>query len=218
MGAVIGEILPLAVGVAVSPIPIIAAILMLFSERAGSTSSGFLIGWILGIVVATAIFTALAGTLHSGGEPSAVASWIKIGLGVLLLLVGARQWRGRGGHHDTPKWMTAIDSFTFPKALGLGFLLSAVNPKNLIMAAGAGVLIGSVGLSVGGEAAAIAVFTAIAASTVAIPVLGYLVAAEKMRGPLDSLKKWLQDNNATVMATLILVIGAVMVGKGVSGL
>jgi len=39
-----------------------------------------------------------------------------------------------------------------------------------------------------------------------------------MRGPLDSLKKWLQDNNATVMATLILVIGAVMVGKGVSGL
>jgi hypothetical protein len=57
MGAVIGEILPLAVGVAVSPIPIIAAILMLFSERAGSTSSGFLIGWILGIVVATAIFT-----------------------------------------------------------------------------------------------------------------------------------------------------------------
>jgi len=97
MGAVIGEILPLAVGVAVSPLPIIAAILMLFSERAGSTSSGFLIGWILGIVVATAIFTALAGTLHSGGEPSAVASWIKIGLGVLLLLVGARQWRGRGG-------------------------------------------------------------------------------------------------------------------------
>jgi uncharacterized membrane protein len=62
------------------------------------------------------------------------------------------------------------------------------------------------------------VFTAIAASTVAIPVLGYLVAAEKMRGPLDSLKKWLQDNNATVMATLILVIGAVLVGKGVSGL
>ena len=114
--------------------------------------------------------------------------------------------------------MTAIDSFTFPKALGLGFLLSAVNPKNLIMAAGAGVLIGSVGLSVGGEAAAIAVFTAIAASTVAIPVLGYLVAAEKMRGPLDSLKKWLQDNNATVMATLILVIGAVLVGKGVGGL
>ena len=218
MGAVIGEILPLAIGVAVSPIPIIAAILMLFSKRAGSTSSGFLIGWILGIVVATAIFTALAGTLQTGGEPSAAASWIKIGLGVLLLLVGIRQWRGRGGQHDTPKWMAAIDEFTFVKALGLGFLLSAVNPKNLIMAAGAGVIIGSAGLDVGGDAIEIVVFTAIAASTVAIPVVGYLVAANRMRGPLDSLKRWLQDNNATVMATLILVIGAVLLGKGVSGL
>jgi Sap, sulfolipid-1-addressing protein len=62
------------------------------------------------------------------------------------------------------------------------------------------------------------VFTAIAASTVAIPVLGYLVAAERMRGPLDALKNWLQDNNATVMAVLILVIGAVLLGEGVSGL
>ena len=138
MGAVIGEILPLAIGEAVSPIPIIAAILMLFSKRAGSTSSGFLIGWVMGIVVATAIFTALAGTLQAGGEPSVAASWIKIVLGALLLVVGVRQWRGRGGQHDNPKWMAAIDDFTFVKALGLGFLLSAVNPKNLIMAAGAG--------------------------------------------------------------------------------
>ena len=135
---------------------------------------------------------------------------------MLLLLVGIRQWRGRGGRHDTLKWMAAIDAFTFVKALGLGFLLSAVNPKNLIMAAGAGVIIGSAGLGVGGDVTAIAVFTAIAASTVAIPVLGYLFAAERMRA--DSLKRWLQDNNATVMAVLILVIGAVLLGKGMSGL
>lgn len=218
MGAVIGEVLPLAVGVAVSPVPIIAAILMLFSTRATSTSTGFLLGWVVGIVVATAVFTALAGTLQTGGEPSPAASWIKIGLGVLLVLVGIRQWRSRGGPHDAPKWMAAIDDIRFPKALGLGFLLSAVNPKNLIMAAGAGVTIGSSALGVGGDVAAIAVFTVIASSTVAIPVIAHLVAAERMSGPLESLRQWLQDNNATVMATLILVIGAVLVGKGVSGL
>ena len=218
MGAVIGDVLPLAIGIAVSPIPIIAAILMLFSARATSTSTGFLLGWILGIVVATAVFTALAGTLKTGGEPSAVASWIKIGLGVLLVLVGIRQWRGRGGQHDAPKWMAAIDDFTFPKALGLGFLLSGVNPKNLIIAAGAGLIIGSSAVGVGGDTAAIALFTVIASSTVAIPVLAHLVAAERMTRPLESLRKWLQDNNATVMATMILVIGVVLVGKGVGGL
>lgn len=217
MGAVIGEILPLAIGIAVSPVPIMAAILMLFSKRAGSASAGFLSGWVLGIVVATGVFTALAGTLATGGEPSATVSWIKIGLGVLLLLVGIRQWRGRGGQHDNPKWMAAIDEFTFVKSLGLGFLLSAVNPKNLIMAAGAGATIGSPAMSVGDEVIAIVVFTAIAASTVAIPVIAYAVAADKIRNPLNSLRTWLQANNAAVMATLILVIGAVLIGKGVSG-
>lgn len=73
-------------------------------------------------------------------------------------------------------------------------------------------------MGLGGDAVVVAVFTVIAASTVAVPVLGYLVAAERMCGPLDSVKGWLQENNATVMATLILVIGAVLVGKGVSGL
>ena len=38
MNLVIGEILPLAVGIAISPIPIIAAILMLLSPRAKGTS------------------------------------------------------------------------------------------------------------------------------------------------------------------------------------
>ena len=217
MGAVIGEILPLAIGIAISPIPIIAAILMLFSPHARSTSTGFLIGWIIGIIVATGIFTALAGVLDTDDSSSTGISWVKVGLGVLLLLVGLRQWRGRGGTHETPKWMAAIDNFNFVKALGLGFLLSAINPKNLIMAVGAGVSIGSAGLSVSSEIVAVLVFTVIAASTVAVPVIAYLVAADKMRGPLDRLKAWLQANNATVMAVLILVIGVVLIGKGVGG-
>jgi threonine/homoserine/homoserine lactone efflux protein len=145
-------------------------------------------------------------------------SWTKIVIGVLLLLVGIRQWRGRNGPTATPKWMTAIDDFTPVKALGLGFLLSAVNPKNLLMGAAAGVAIGSAGLSVGGEVVAIAVFTVIAASTVAVPVVAYLFAKQRMRGPLDALKAWLQDNNATVMAVLLLVIGVVLIGKGVGRL
>src|SRR3989304_141982 len=133
MGSVIGDLLPLAVGVAVSPIPIIAAILMLLSKRAGSTSVGFALGWILGIVVATVIFVLLSSKLgDSEGDPSATVSWIKLALGVLLLAFGVKQWRGRGGEHETPKWMHAIDDMTAVKGLGLGFALAAINPKNLM--------------------------------------------------------------------------------------
>ena len=165
MNGVIGDILPLALCVAISPIPIIAAILMLFSPRAAGTGSGFLVGGVLGIIAVTSVFTAVSDSLTAGGEPSATSSWIKIVLGVLLLLLGARNWRGRNAERATPKWMSTIDSFTPVKAFGLGFLLSAINPKNLLMGIAAGVAIGGAGISLGQEVVAIAVFTVIAAST-----------------------------------------------------
>src|SRR3954467_12068166 len=151
MGQVVGDLLPLALGVAISPIPIIAVILMLLAPKAGGTSAGFLVGWLIGIAGTTTVFLLLAGILDQGtdAEPSAGASWIKLALGVLLLVLAAGQWRGRpepGQQPQLPKWMTAIDRFTAVKAAGLGLVLSAVNPKNLLMCVAAGSTIAAGGL------------------------------------------------------------------------
>lgn len=220
MGSVIGEILPLAVGIAISPIPIIAAILMLLSPKAKGTSVGFLLGWVVGIVVAVVAFTLLASVIPAD-DPDAskpISGVLKLLLGALLLLLAVKQWRSRpkpGEEPVMPKWMAAIDQMTFGKGLGLGFLLSAVNPKNLIMAVGAGTTIGSAGITGGEQTVAIVVFVLIAACSVAIPVIGYLLASKRMAGPLEALHQWLVHNNATVMAVLLLVIGVVMIGKGI---
>ncbi|KRA25370.1 hypothetical protein ASD65_13750 [Microbacterium sp. Root61] len=220
MGSVIGEILPLALGVAISPIPIIAAILMLLSPKARVTSVGFLIGWVVGIVVAVTVFTLLAAIIPAA-DPDAskpIQAVIQLILGALLLLLAIRQWRGRpkaGEEAALPKWMQAIDKVNFPLALGLGFLLSAVNPKNLLMAAGAGLDIGAAALPTGQVVLVIAIFTLIAASTVLVPVIGYLIAADRLRAPLDALRGWLAKENAIIMAVLLLVIGVSMIGKGI---
>jgi threonine/homoserine/homoserine lactone efflux protein len=224
MGQVVGDLLPLAVGVAISPIPIIAVILMLLAPRAGGTSGGFLAGWIVGIAGATTVFLLLAGTLDlgsGGSQPSTAASWVKPALGVLLLGLAVRQWGGRpqpGAQPELPKWMTAIDGFTALKALGLGVLLSAVNPKNLLMSVAAGSTIAGGNLSAGQDVWSVVLFTAIAASTVAVPVLGYAVARKRMAGPLESLRGWLTVHNGAVMATLLVVIGVALIGKGLGGL
>jgi threonine/homoserine/homoserine lactone efflux protein len=224
MGDVVGDLLPLAVGVAVSPVPIIATILMLLAPQARGTSLGFLLGWVIGIVVATTVFVVVASTagLDDGSsDSSATSSWIKVVLGVLLLLVAVRQWRKRpeaGEVAALPKWMSAIDSLTFVKALALGFLLSAINPKNLLMCVAAGSAIGGAVLSTGEMVGSVAIFTVIAASTVALPVAGFLVAHERLRGPLDELRTWLQANNTAVMSVLLLVIGVVLLGQGIGGL
>ncbi len=166
------------------------------------------------------VIAATAGLDDDSSGPSTTASWIKIVLGVLLLLLAVKQWRSRprpGEDASLPTWMSAIDSFTFVKALGLGFLLSAVNPKNLLMCVGAGTIVGGSTLATGEQAVAVAVYTLIAACTVTIPVVGYLVASERMRGPLEELRAWLQQSNAAVMSVLLLVIGVVLVGKGLGG-
>lgn len=221
MGEVVGDLLPLAVGVAISPIPIIAVILMLLSPRAGSTSLGFLVGWVVGIVLTTAIVLLLSDSVHEGGDPPAWASWLKIVLGALCLLLAAGQWRKRprtGAEPALPKWMSAIDTFTFGKSAGLGFLLSALNPKNLIMCVGAGLTIGAATLSTGGDVGSVAIFTVIAASTVAIPVIVYLAAKDRMAKPLGALREILVRDNAVIMAVLLGVIGATLIGKGIGGL
>ena len=220
MGTAIGEILPLALGIAISPIPIIATILMLLSPKARVTGVGFMIGWIIGIVVAVVAYTLLS-TIIPENDPNAskpTQGVIQLILGVLLLLLAVRQWRGRPTGNEKsalPKWMQAIDKVSFPVAFGLGFLLSALNPKNLIMAAGAGVAIGSESLDIGSIIIVIVVFTVIAASTVAVPVIAYLIAADKLRGALDGLRRWLEKENAVIMAILLLIIGVSMIGKGI---
>ncbi len=104
------------------------------------------------------------------------------------------------------------------KSLGLGFLLSAVNPKNLAMCVAAGVQVAAADLGTGDIVIVLAVFTVLAASTVANPVVAYLVAADWMRAPLNELRDWLVQNNATVMAVLLADIGVVLIGKGITGL
>ncbi len=51
MGDAVGQVLPMAVGVALSPVPIIALILMLVTPRARVNGPAFVVGWLLGLAI-----------------------------------------------------------------------------------------------------------------------------------------------------------------------
>jgi threonine/homoserine/homoserine lactone efflux protein len=218
MDAVVADVLPMAVGIALSPFPIIPAILLLFTPRARLTSTGFLAGWVVGIAVATGAFAALAELVDSDDGPPAWLPWARLGLGTVLLVVGALQWRSRGREKAAPAWMRSIESATPAKAFRLGVLLSAANPKILLLAGAAGLAIGSADLSTADVVRSVALFTAIAASSVAVPVVLYAIVGDPLLGPLGSVKAWLQANNAAVMAVVITVIGVLLIAKGLDGL
>jgi Sap, sulfolipid-1-addressing protein len=138
MGKGISEVLTFAIGVAISPLPIIAVILMLFSRRARVNGPVFLLGWVLALVIVSGVAYLIAQSSNPSTSSSAndAISWGKLVLGVLFLLLAVRQWRGRprpGTEPEMPKWMAGIDALTWQKALGFGLLLAGVNPKNLIL-------------------------------------------------------------------------------------
>lgn len=217
MGAAIGQILGMAVGVAISPVPIIATILMLFSTHAKSNSIAFLVGWIVGLVAVATIVLVIE--FEGSDGSSDVAGWVKVVIGVVFLLLAVKQWRSRprgGEQPPMPAWMASIDDFTAVKSFGLAALLSGVNPKNLGLTIAAASSIGAAGLTGSEEAAVVAVYVLIASSTLMVPVVGYLVAGDRMRPALDSMKAWLLVNNSVVMAVLFVVLGAKVLGDGIS--
>jgi threonine/homoserine/homoserine lactone efflux protein len=219
----IGQVLSLAVGVSLSPVPIIAVVLMLGTPRARVNGPAFVLGWILGLAIVGTIFLVVAGGAGAddGGEPATWVDWVKVALGALLLLVAVKQWRGRpraGEEAALPKWMQTIDQFTPARAFGIAAALSGINPKNLLLTAAAAAAIAQSGVDAGEQAVALGVFIIVGTLGPAAPVVIYFALGERGTHLLDELKAWMGAHNAAIMTVLCLVIGAKLIGDGISGL
>ncbi|MGH3650482.1 MAG: GAP family protein [Acidimicrobiia bacterium] len=223
MREAIADTLPLGVGVALSPVPIIAVVLMLVSRRASVNGPAFLTGWVLGLAAVGVVVLGVAGPSDASdhGEPATWAAVLQLVVGAFLVVVATRQWRSRpreGAEPAMPKWMRAIDSFTPLRALGVGALLSGLNPKNLLLAVAAATAIAQTGVSGRDQAIAYAVFVAIGTVGVAVPVTIFFTVGDRAPILLEGLRAWMARHNAAIMATLCLVIGAKLIGDGVAGL
>jgi threonine/homoserine/homoserine lactone efflux protein len=223
VGEAIGQVFAFGVGVALSPIPIIAVVLMLATPKGRVNGPAFLAGWVLGLaVVGTVVLLVASGAEASeNGGPAEGLSIVKLGLGVLLFVAAARQWRGRPQGDATPelpKWMQTIDTFSPPRAGGIAFALSAVNPKNLLLTVGAGAAIAQTGASTADQAVALAVFVLLGTLGPGIPVAIYFLMRGRASAILESMRGWMARENATIMAVLCLIIGAKLIGDAISGL
>ena len=223
MGQAIGGSLAFAVGIALSPIPIIAVVLMLTSQKARVNGPLFVLGWLVGLGIVGAIVLAVAGPAgaSTSGSPATWVSWVKIVLGVLLLLVAVRQFRSRphdGEEPAMPKWMATIDHTSPVAAFGLAAALSGANPKNLLLAVAGGAAIAQTGIPGGQQAIAYLVFAVIGTLGVAIPVGIYFALGERSAKLLAGLKDWMTEHNAVIMTVLCLIIGVKVIGDAISGL
>jgi len=219
MGDVIGQLLPTAVGVMLSPLPIVGVILMLLSNKAKVNGPMFLLGWLAGLAIVVGGVVAFVNPdklEQSSGEPSTLNGILHLALGVLLLLLAVKQLKGRpkkGEDAEMPKWMAKMQDASPIFAFGMGAFLSGLNPKNLIfdIAAAAAIVAGD--LSSSQQIAAVVVFMILASLTIGIPVLWFLIAGESAKAKLDVLRGYLVQYNWVIMCVLFLVLGAKFIGQ-----
>jgi len=211
MGDAVEGALGYALGIAASPIPIVAVIVMIFSTRPRLNSVVFTSTWVAGIAVVAFVVAIAPGLEFDDDAPGTTRSLVRLGVGVVFLLLAVRNWRRRPGPDDEPtlpRWMEVEDRVGPATAIGLGLVLSILNPKDVTLAAAGGAAIGGEQLGVSETAAAVVVFTAIAASTVVIPVVAYLIVGARLDGTLESTKEWLVRHNAVVLTVIWAILGA----------
>jgi threonine/homoserine/homoserine lactone efflux protein len=222
MGQALGTVLPLAVAIAIFPVPIIASVLVLGSERGRTKGLVFVLAWCVGLagVGAVVLLIADGANASEAGEPANWVNVLLLVLGLLALAAAVKQWSGRPGAVDeapTPGWMRAIDDFSVAKAGAAGFALTALNPKNVLLTAAAAAEIAGVESAAGQQIAVLVVFVFVASLGVLAPVVLSVALGERSRKPLDELRDWMARQNAVIMTVLLLLIGAKLIGDAVSG-
>jgi threonine/homoserine/homoserine lactone efflux protein len=217
LGDAIGNLLPSALAVALTPIPIVAVVLVLGAPNARTAGPSFAAGWIAGLVFVSIVVVLLVGTGDDPDSDDPGLNWFKVAIGVLFLLMAARQWTKRpaqGEEPPTPGWMTGIEGATPRKALLLGATFAGANPKNLALTVAASASIAEAGLDHADQAIAVVVFIALASVTVAGPVLFSLLDADRAARPLAAVKQFMADNDAVIKMVVLLLLGAAILGDG----
>jgi threonine/homoserine/homoserine lactone efflux protein len=216
--SVLTELIPLALVITLSPLSVIPAVLILQTPRPRPTGLTFLTGWLLALTVLTALFVGLSDLIGDLGKPTATASWLRIVIGTALIAGGVYRWAGRKRATHEPAWMRRLATTTPARGMLTAGLLALANPKVLFMCAAAGLAIGTDQLRPSHTWIALLWFVAVAGSSVAIPVLAYVAAGDRLAPAVARFGEWMHRQHAVLVTVMLVVIGILVLHKGIQHL
>ena len=223
MASEFGDVFIAAIAAAISPVPIIAAILILFSDHSRRNGILYLLGWVIGMLICIGAVLLLPEDLdfQRGAVIATAGAGFRIFIGLLFVVAALAVWLRRpktGEVRPLPAWTNRIAGLSGIQALLLALGLAVINPKNLALAFSTILSIAEAGVLPRQARLALALFVFIGSLTIAIPVFYRLVAGKKADENLQVWKEWLMVNNATVVCVVLLMMGVMIIGKGVGGL
>lgn len=218
VGSELAGLVPLALVVAASPLTVIPTVLMLHTTRPRPTGLAYLLGWLVGMTALTGFFVEvpeLLGELHMASPRLA---WVRVVVGSALIALGIYAWVTRQTRSHEPKWLRQFTRAGPRKGFFIAVLLTVLNPKVLVVGIAAGLSIGTSTLDRTGKGIVALTFVVMSVSSVIIPVVAYLIAGDRLEPTLTRLRAWMDKHNASIVAVVLLLIGAMVLSKGIRGL
>jgi hypothetical protein len=216
----LADVVPFAVATALSPLPLLALLVVLLTPRAVPNGLAFALGWAAALL-AVALLTLVVLEADAGFDGSgAVVRPLEVAVGTGLVALAARQWvrRPRGdARHVDPRWLVVADRCTPPRAFALGGGLVLANPKNLALTvAAAGAVAGTSGTS-HDRFWALVLFAVLGTAGLAVPLGLRLTLGPRAAGTLGRWRRWLVVHGTPAGCVVVALIGVLLVARGLAG-
>ncbi len=224
MGEAVAYAIPFALGVALNPIPVLASVLILVGQRGLLRGTALLAGALSSLAVVAIVLFALESGADpvEGGQTATWVSTLQLLLGLGMLGLAARKWGGRPGAGEgaaaMPGWMSAIESLTPLRSAAAGVALMGLNPKNIMITAGAVTSIVATDASPSSQAVGLAVFVLVACSCVGLPVLVTALFGARASHGLGVVRDWMQRHHKVILAGILVVLATVLLVDAISAL
>ncbi|QIK62050.1 hypothetical protein G7068_01635 [Leucobacter viscericola] len=237
MGELLITLLPLGLGIIMSPLAIMALVAVLVSQNARRNGIAFLLGWITAIVLIMLLCFWIFSSLTPGDRGPA-ATWVsvlRLIVGVFLVLSAVYMWL-RGRHQiremaaavsptdvveaapQLPGWLRAVDKFNPGRSYLLGIGIFVLNPVDLSCAVIATLDIHLAQLDFGPTLVTSLIFGLVAASPILIPVIIVLVKGKGADGFLQGARTWIAGNTNILNGILLAIIGFMQLSKAIQDL
>lgn len=202
-----------AMGVAISPFPILGLILLMLGKKGRADSVSFMVGWMLGngVVYSIAMLAMDSIVAVSAAASDTLRMVVHLLVAALLIFLAVREVRKMpkaGQEAAAPKWLNKMEGMGPGGAFGIAILLSAFNPVDMALSLSAGVRVGGLTLSAAQYGWSVLVFALLASCTVIVPAVVYLAAGRRMDGTLRKLSDWLVRYGDLVLAVLFFALAA----------
>ena len=223
MWQALGGLLPIAVAVALSSVPITMTILILLSPNRNRAALPFLVGWVIGVAAVIVFSTLFASTLpqppRRGADPATAVLLMLVG--AALIVLGAinlrRDSQGETKSTGLQGWLFRVDSFGVLVSFAVAVLLN-LRPKGLLLGIAAGLALHATSVNLDEALLLIVIYTVIATSTVVVPIVASLVAPRRVEPRLLAARDWMTHNGRLLTSLMMFMIGVVILGYGLTQL